>query len=349
MKQDIHIGELSVGPAKKMYGYMQVSRRPDGSWVTIPVVIVNGAEDGPRLWLQAGCHGEEVAGTFCVTEIVNGLDPNKLRGAVIGIPVVNTPALMASNFSTVGQRLTPGDFKNLNRVFPGDPNGSLSDQIADRLFTEIKKWADVLIDVHDGGWALNEAPLVIFPKTGNPEFNRKQRDLARSLLLDIVWVTTASLPGAGGALGDACFKAAELGIPSLMLELSGSYNYPEGYEYSVGGRVKGILNAMRFLEMIGGKVENGKKQKMIVDAWFRCVKHGGFLHYKVELGEIVTKGQVIAEVKDIFNREVVDTFVCPFENGLIAVRRSHPAVNPGDWVVNIGQVVEDEEKLLYRS
>jgi predicted deacylase len=72
---------------------MQETRRPDGSWVTIPVAIVNRAEDGPRLWLQAGCQGGEAAGAFCVTEIVNVLDPSKLRGAVIGIPVVNTPAL----------------------------------------------------------------------------------------------------------------------------------------------------------------------------------------------------------------------------------------------------------------
>jgi len=346
MKGNIEIGTAKAAPGFKAFGELQVSLRPDGSWITVPVSIVNGSEEGPVLWLQAGSHGEEVCGTFCVNEVVNNLDPSKVRGAVVGIPVINTPSWMVSNFSTVGQRLTPTDYKNLNRVYPGDPKGSLSDQIAYVVFEEMKKWASVLVDCHDGGWSFTEAPLVIFHKTSDSKFNLKQREMARALLLEVVWITTqGGVEGSLAGKADACSKAAELGIPSFALELTGSYNFPEGYEYSVGGRVKGILNLMRFMGMLEGKVES-IKQDVVVDPWFKGVKHGGMLHYKAELGQVVKKGEVIAEIRDVFYRNVVDTFVCPFEKGMIIVRRAHPTVNPGDWVVNIGSVVEDEEKLL---
>ncbi|HKV45296.1 MAG TPA: succinylglutamate desuccinylase/aspartoacylase family protein, partial [bacterium] len=106
------------------------------------VAIVSGAESGPTLWLQGAIHGNEIDSAVLVQKVIAAVDPGTLRGTLIAIPVVNTPAY------TTCQRDMPQDGKDANRQFPGRPNGSYSEQLAYAIATSVEAHADFLIDVH---------------------------------------------------------------------------------------------------------------------------------------------------------------------------------------------------------
>ena len=150
MKHPIAIGNIKVEPGKKGYGSIHVANRGDGAPIGIPVSVVNGAEDGPRLWIQAGSHGDEIGALFTVNRVVAEADPGKLKGAIIGIPMIDFPALEAGHATAMGQRLNPIDQQNMNRTYPGNPEGVLSERMTHIQFQAIKEHADCVIDLHDG-------------------------------------------------------------------------------------------------------------------------------------------------------------------------------------------------------
>ena len=337
MEKIFEVSCAKAGIAEKSYGNIKVAMQPDGSWVTIPMAIARGVEDGPTLWVQAGTHGEEVGGSFSVTQLFHTIDPSQLRGNVIAVPVVNTPAWMAKN------KLTPTDSKNMNRVYPGRLGGSLSEQIAYHLLKAIRLHADVVIDIHDGGWMMDEVPSVIIHVSDDCDLNKRQFEMARVTGLKYLWLETEALPGSSGDQVDLCTKLAELGIPTLTFEFGGSYNYPKNYERTVGPRVEAVLNLMKHLRMIDGQINKNQEQILVGHPLFHPVRHGGFAHNLVVPGDIVTKDQVIAEIKDIFNRIVIEKARCPINKAVIIATRAYPTIDAGECVAIIGPVMQEEE------
>jgi hypothetical protein len=123
----------------------------------IPVIELTGAGDGPRLTVLAGVHGCEYASMAAVREWTRGLEQRDLRGRVVAVPVLNLPAFRARSPFVV-----PDDGKNLNRCFPGDPAGTLADQLAYATFTQLISGSDALVDMHDGDMIEALEPFALY-------------------------------------------------------------------------------------------------------------------------------------------------------------------------------------------
>src|SRR5579862_3781046 len=146
MEDSLEIGDVRANPGQRARGWLTVADLP-GSKVQIPFSILNGAEDGPVVFLNSGSHGAEYCSIQANIEIQRTFDPSKLKGAIISSLITNIPS-----FNTRTPFLDPIDFKNVNRCFPGKSNGSMSERIAYAVMNEFIEKADYVFDMHGGDY-----------------------------------------------------------------------------------------------------------------------------------------------------------------------------------------------------
>ena len=128
-------------------------------------MIASGKEKGPVIWVHGCIHGEEYGGAASIIRLYHDLDVDKLKGTFIGVPVVNLPSFKDRS------RISPLDGVNLNRAFPGDRDGTYSQQLANYILTMIETHADYVIDLHSGGIGA-EVPFYMIVKDGENEYLR---------------------------------------------------------------------------------------------------------------------------------------------------------------------------------
>ena len=136
----------------------------------VPMIEATGAQDGPRLTVIAGVHGCEYASMAAVRQWANGLAARELRGSVRAVPVLNLPA-----FGARSPFVVPDDGKNLNRCFPGDPEGTLADRLAHATFTKLIVGSDALVDAHCGDLPEALEPFTLYEAGPN---QARARELA---------------------------------------------------------------------------------------------------------------------------------------------------------------------------
>lgn len=320
------VGEVTVSRGEQVSGFILVPRGMDeGS--RIPVTVAHGASDGPVLALLAGIHGYEYPPITALQRLRTQLDPAALSGTIIMVHVANMPSFLGRTIY-----YSPGDGKNLNRVFPGDPSGSISQRIAHLLTTEVVDQADYLIDMHagDGNEALR--PYVYMPVTGDAAFDAKIEGLAVAFGLDHIVLDT----GPQHASGPSLFvdqTALERGIPAITTETgkSGSND-----AYWVGLAEQGVWNVLRHLKMIdGGEVANTgitwlsdyEVVKSPQSGIFRAVTRDGYA---------VSEGAVLGVLMDFFGNEL-ETIRAPF-SGIVNYVVSTPPVSEGEPVAMVSKI-----------
>jgi predicted deacylase len=153
----------------KQVGFVAIPHSPhEDAWghTRIPLaVIANGR--GPTAILQGGNHGDEYEGPITLGEIIREFEPSNVNGRLIILPAVNTPAVAA------GRRVSPVDGLNLNRTYPGDPAGTISQQISAYVSDVIYPLGDAFIDLHSGGSSLDIIPSAIVEPAPKPEHRRR--------------------------------------------------------------------------------------------------------------------------------------------------------------------------------
>lgn len=256
------------------------------------------------------------------------LDPKGLKGALIGTPLCNPPAVQGRN------KIGPYDALDMDQQFPGDPGGLISQQIAYHLFQEIKGKAHYLINFHTAGTYYDAPPYTVFKKVPGvkPEVQTKTEQFVKAIGLRAncrVDLSSArgELPGnTGGALDANC---ALQGIPSFMAEVGAGGKF-EAENILIAQR--GIENAMKHLGMIPGELELPKEQIIITQRNFLCTKEAGFFIPEARAGSVLPNGGVIGRIVDLFSeREIV---VAPQETYVIQMRRN-PVVHSGDRIAFI--------------
>ncbi|MCK1505427.1 succinylglutamate desuccinylase/aspartoacylase family protein [Bradyrhizobium sp. 18] len=182
-------------------------------WIPVPMLCVKGGE-GPTALFTAGTHGDEYEGQVALRKLARELSKTKLHGRVIILPALNQPAVWA------GRRNSPLDGGNLNRVFPGNPEGGPTAMIAHYVTTELFPLADLVIDLHSGGSSLDYLPVAL-ARAGRSD---SQSEAIRCLLQSFGAPYSVVTDGASGGAGATLYAAAEQhGIPALTTELgSGS-------------------------------------------------------------------------------------------------------------------------------
>ncbi|MCW8831258.1 MAG: succinylglutamate desuccinylase/aspartoacylase family protein [Gammaproteobacteria bacterium] len=284
--------------------------------VTIPVHVVRGKKSGPRLFISAAIHGDEINGVEIIRRLLKLPALKRLRGTIIAVPIVNVHGLI--NHS----RYLP-DRRDLNRSFPGTEKGSLAARLAHLFMQEIVCQSTHGIDLHTGAIHRSNLPQV----RANLDDEETER-LARAFDVPVIISSTLR----DGSLREA---ADEHGIPMLLYEAGEALRFDE---ISIRAGVKGIINVMRVLEMLPPSRRKSKKETEPVVArssiWVRAPE-SGILRAMVPLGSRVKKDTLLGMVADPFGE--AETSVFSSFNGIIIGRTNLPLVNEGDALFHIAR------------
>jgi hypothetical protein len=315
------IGPVTARPGEKVSGYLEVPAAADPA-TRIPFTIIRGANPGPTLALVAGTHGSEVAPIIAVQRIRQQLAPTEVRGTVLLVHVANLPSFQARTIY-----YSPVDGKNLNRVYPGNPAGTVSERIAHLITTEIIERADYLVDMHAGDGNESLRPYTYWNKLGvNPKVDSVAREMALAWGNDHIIIDTTRPRDPQRSVYTQ--NTAHLrGKPALTTE-SGALGQPE--EAMIQRNVRGALSLMRYLRMLPGPLELVESPVWLGPYQVLTSPGTGVWHPRVERGQSVAEGAVIGLLTDFFG-DPVAVVRAPFE-GVVMYVVGTPAMNRGEPV-----------------
>ncbi len=289
----------------------------EGVPVSTPVLVINGAYPGPTLCLTAAVHGDELNGIEMVRRVMHDLDPGKVSGAVIGIPIVNVQGFRR------GSRYLP-DRRDLNRYFPGNPNGSAAARIAHSFFANVVSHCDALVDLHTGSFERANLPQ-IRADLRNPDVVTLTQGFGSMVILH-------STP----AVGTLRYAATRAGIPAVTLEAGGPSQL-ELSEVKLG--VKGIETLVNTLGMMRKHRLWGDPEPVYYrSSWVRA-DNGGILLSDVSLGSSVRKGDLLGTITDPMNNARTEVR-SPYAGRIIGMARNQ-VVMPGFAAFHVG--IETDE------
>jgi predicted deacylase len=295
--------------------------RPEiaGFRVDLPLFLVNGAETGPCLVVTAGIHGAEYASIEAALQLGRSLNANDLKGQVIVVPVVNVPGFRARSMY-----VCPLDGQNVNRVFPGDREGTASAQLADWLVREVIRQADYYVDLHDGDLTEAIVPFAVCHPSGDGSLDAQMHEMA--LVVGLPHVVCRHVSGTA-----TNHAASKLGIPSVVIEGGGQGMWaPE----AVAVHTRGLNRLMRHWDMLAGpKPEPIPAQVLEQFVWLQS-EQAGYFYPQVTVGEHVRSGQMLGSVTD-FEGRVLLSAVAPID-GQVLVVQSSLAMNVGEFLLAIG-------------
>lgn len=289
----------------------------------IPVVELTGAADGPRLTVLAGVHGCEYAPMAAVRRWTRALAGRDLRGTVRAVPVLNLPAFRART-----PFLVPDDGKNLNRCFPGDPDGTVAERLAHAAFTQLITGSDALIDVHAGDMVEALEPFALYD-AGPSE--ARALELATAYGLGYV---IRQEPGPDRAVGGTTSTAAaEIGIPAIIAEAGGCGLVEQA---AVDAHVRGLDRVLAVLGMTDGPAAAPAAAPGRLDRflWLRSTSEGWW-EPSVRPGEQVAEGQELGTVSSLDGAQVFQTVTAPAP-GVPMFITSSPAVAAGGLLLGLG-------------
>ena len=218
------IAGQTVKPGERLTIDLPVGSFSNHMPAVMPVRIINGRQAGPVIFVSAAIHGDEVIGVEIIRRLLKSSTIRRLKGTLICIPIVNT-------FGFIGRQRYLPDRRDLNRSFPGSPNGSLAGQLAYMFTTEIMKRSDFGIDIHSAALHRVNLPQIRF-NSENPE----TRDLAMVFGAPLVM----EAPLREGSLRMA---AHHIGKDVLLYEAGQALRFDE---YSIRIGLKGILNILKY-------------------------------------------------------------------------------------------------------
>ena len=283
-----------------------------------PVLVINGKHRGKTLCLTAAIHGDELNGIEIVRRVMYDIDPKKLHGKIIGVPIVNLQGFQRAS------RYLP-DSRDLNRFFPGDPEGSSASRIAYSLFTEIIQHCDALIDLHTGSFRRTNLPQ-LRANMLDPDVTKFSEGFD-----DIAVVHSEGNPGM------LRVAALQHGIVAVTLEVGESLRLQES---EVKSGVKGINALLEREEMYSRLFTWGDPEPVYYKShWVRATR-GGILLSRVELGDTVDKGDILGNITDPITNEVAKLRAS--HDGRVIGMAVNQVVMPGFAAYHIGIRASEE-------
>ncbi len=305
-------------------GHVDLGHYPDGP-ITSAVMIAAGRADGPTLWVQAGVHGPEVVGQLAIARFLRGLDLARLRGRIACLMVANPLGFRGYN------RLTPQDGMNLNRVFPGKPDGSITEQLAHRVFELAMATGDVVLDLHSGG-DLTITPFYVIYHKGSGEASARAAELSRCLGSRLQWGSDEDWMN-----GSAITNFARRGKPALIVESGGGARVRDEDLANMQTALTGMCQAM---QMLPGTPPTANDVRYGGNAVHLKCTRGGFWHPLVEPGDDVVLGQPLGRMVDIWG-DVVETTTCSYERAWIgSIKRPYMPIYNGDQIIELVEAVD---------
>jgi len=289
----------------------------EGVPVSTPVLVLNGVAPGPTICLTAAVHGDELNGIEMVRRVFHDIEPSKLAGALIGVPIVNVQGFRR------GSRYLP-DRRDLNRYFPGNPSGSAAARIAHSLFNDVIANCDALVDLHTGSFERANLPQ-LRADLRNPDVVTLTHGFGAMVVLH-------SKP----TVGTLRYAATLAGIPAVTVEAGG----PSQLELAeVKHGVKGIETLLTTLGMTRRMRLWGDPEPIYYkSSWVRA-DNGGILLSDVSLGSTVRKGDLLGSITDPMNNARTE-LRSPYSGRIIGMARNQ-VVMPGFAAFHVG--IETDE------
>ena len=289
----------------------------EGVPVSTPVLVLNGIAPGPTVCLTAAVHGDELNGIEMVRRVFHDIEPTMLAGALIGVPIVNVQGFRR------GSRYLP-DRRDLNRYFPGNPDGSAAARIAHSLFNDVIANCDALVDLHTGSFERANLPQ-LRADLRNPDVVTLTHGFGAMVVLH-------SKP----TVGTLRYAATLAGIPAVVVEAGG----PSQLELAeVKHGVKGIETLLTTLGMTRRMRLWGDPEPVYYrSSWVRA-NNGGILLSDVSLGSTVRKGDLLGSITDPMNNARTE-LRSPYSGRIIGLARNQ-VVMPGFAAFHVG--IETDE------
>ncbi|WEW99261.1 N(2)-acetyl-L-2,4-diaminobutanoate deacetylase DoeB [Pseudomonas nitroreducens] len=303
--------------------------RDDSAWgaVMIPVCVVKNG-DGPTALLTGGNHGDEYEGPVALSRLAQELRTEDVRGRVIIVPFMNTPAFHA------GKRTSPIDAGNLNRSFPGRPDGTVTQKIADYFQRTLLPLADVVLDIHSGGRTLDFLPFAachVLPDKAQQEASEAlMRAFAAPYAMRMLELD---------AVGMYDSAAEEQGKLFVTTELGGGGT---SSARTVAIARRGVRNLLVEAGILRGEIEPAKSVMLDMPDGdcFVASEHGGLLEMCRDLGERVERGEVLARVHDVLRTGAAPVEYHAKRSGILAARHFPGLVQSGDTLAVVAEVLD---------
>ncbi len=281
--------------------------------LNIPVQVINGRQDGPRLMVSAAVHGDEINGVEIIRRLLNLKVLDRLRGSLVAVPVVNV-------YGFINQSRYLPDRRDLNRSFPGSESGSLAARLAYTFLNDIVAHCTHGIDLHTGAIHRENLPQ-IRAYLDSEEIRRMAQAFGVPVVLHSNLVE--------GSMRQALY---ERDFPIIVYEAGEALRFSE---VAIRAGVQGVVSVMRDLGMLPRQKRKGKSYEPLVarnSTWVRAPQ-SGILRMVVPLGAQVNKGQLLGVISDPFGEreENVEATV----SGIVIGRVNIPLANEGEALFHI--------------
>jgi hypothetical protein len=289
--------------------------------VKIPVTIICGEKAGKTVLVSAGVHCREFVGIEASVRLAGILKPEDLTGQVMIIHACNI-----TGYNVNYPDLVPEDGKNLNRVFPGDPNGSFTERLAAALEEKFLTAADYHIDLHCGGAWEDLYPHVYRQGKASKEVLDCSGRMCN-------YVQVEYYGSAEKDTGGFYNRAGALGIPGILIERGGRSLYTEE---EVGLAVKDICNVLRFLNVLSDDRVAVKYHPVECKTLSFAYAESGSLWYPAKKpGQIVKRGECLGSIRDFTGKVIQNIF--SNSDGVLLYQRSALSVQQGDFLTTVGE------------
>ncbi|WP_294655339.1 M14 family metallopeptidase [uncultured Fusobacterium sp.] len=309
------LGNITCNKGEKYSGFWKIDD------YNIPVTVIYGKNRGKTICISAGIHNCEYTSIQTAIDLANEFNPDNINGILIILHTVNY-----SGFFKRVSRIVPEDNKNLNRVFPGEENGTVSEKIAFAFSKYLYPQLDFFIDLHGGDLFEEVMPFIYAPGIGEKEVIDFSHKVASNISLPVRVRSKAST----GAYNSAAIQ----GVPSLLIEIGGNGNI----ESKNLDRYKICLKEfLAYLEVIEYTTSSkSEEQKEITQANYLESPCEGYWYPRFKAGDLVEKDDILGEIKDCFGKELC-TFRAEFD-GIILYQTISLAIPKDDPLVAYGKL-----------
>jgi N-alpha-acetyl-L-2,4-diaminobutyrate deacetylase len=304
----------------KQHGFLRLPySRDDSAWgsVMIPICIVRNGK-GPTALLTGGNHGDEYEGPLALFDLARTLEPRDVSGAVIIVPAMNYPAFRA------GTRTSPIDKGNMNRSFPGKPDGTVTQKIADFFQRDLLPRADLVVDIHSGGKTLDFVPFCAAHVL--PDKAQEQRAFAAVEAFSAPYSNRMIEIDTVGMYDSA---AEDMGKIFITTELGGGGTARAA---TIAVARRGVRNVMRHAGILRGAIEKVPTRWLDMPSadCFAFAEADGLIETAVDLGAAVMEGDMLAQIHSISRTDTPPQVVRAKMSGILAARHFPGLVQTGD-------------------
>lgn len=320
--QSLIATDLDFEARESRIGALEVPfSRNESAWGTlrIPIGCFHGS-DGPTMLLTGGSHGDEYEGPVALLNAMRALKARPVAGRVIVIPALNLPALLA------GQRLSPIDGRNMNRVFPGDPRGTITEQIADYVASRLLPLADIVVDMHSGGQSLRFLPAAIMHHLDDRVLHER---------------TLAAMTAFGAPVGLVLRELDSRGMLDTVVESAGKIFVST----ELGGAAtlspetvaiarRGVHNLLVHFGLIDDAPETAPAPTRVMEvpdgSFYVAAEEDGLFEPFIDLGDTVEAGEPVGRLHFIQTPDRAPRLHVARRSGMLICRRAQGWTEQGD-------------------